>query len=287
MPGISNLSFKLRAQYRPAISLVQALRSAPLHPSPNNICPSLLNFRLTWADLPTDTCPELSAKVSYILTARQAVLVPSRICTLSLVSTAAGVFNTSGFVENIVNRANLFIPKSLEKQIETVKHNLYSEGWLDEPDTLENVTQSFPTNGDRFAANELWKRGHETYFTKKGFMLQLIAAGWHYKSPAQLASLAKEVGKRRIMVVHGTKDRMITFPHAVVLWRGLEKGEGRTGKEFIGMEDEPDVWEEGEVEKRFVRGQGHVLPIEMRQEFGSWLEELVKRGEELNAKEGI
>jgi hypothetical protein len=203
------------------------------------------------------------------------------------VSTAAGVFNTSGFVENIINRANLFIPKPLEKQIETVKHNLYSEGWLEQPDTLEHVVQSFPTNGDRFAANELWKRGHDTYFTKKGFMLQLIAAGWHYKSPSQLASLAESIGKRRIMVVHGTKDRMITFPHGVVLWRGLEKGEGRTGKEFVGMEDEPDVWDEGEVEKRFVRGQGHVLPIEMREEFGGWLEALVKRGEELNAKEGV
>lgn len=215
------------------------------------------------------------------------MLVPSRICTLSLVSTTAGVFNTSGFVENIVNRANLFIPKSIEKQVETVKHNLYSQGWLNEPDSLESVVQSFPTNGDRFAANELWKRGHGTFFTKKGFMLQLIAAGWHYKSPAQLTSLANSVGKRRIMVVHGTKDRMISFPNGVVLWRGLERGEGRTGKEFLGMEDEPDVWAEGEVEKRFIRGQGHVLPIEMREEFGGWLEELVKRGEELNAKEGV
>jgi hypothetical protein len=203
------------------------------------------------------------------------------------VSTAAGVFNTSGFVENIINRANLFIPKSVEKQIETVKHNLCTESWLVQPDTLEKVVQSFPTNGDRIAANELWKRGHDTYFTKKGFMLQLIAAGWHYKSPVQLAALAESVGKRRIMVVHGTKDRMITFPHAVVLWRGLEKGEGRTGKEFVGMEDEPDVWDKGEIEKRFVRGQGHVLPIEMREEFSGWLEELVKRGEELNTEEGI
>ena len=89
------------------------------------------------------------------------------------------------------------------------------------------------------------------------------------------------------MVVHGTKDRMITFPHGVVLWRGLEKGEGRTGKEYVGMEEEPDVWVEGEVEKRFVRGQGHVLPIEMRKEFKGWVESLIARGEELNEKEGV
>lgn len=88
-------------------------------------------------------------------------------------------------------------------------------------------------------------------------------------------------------VVHGTKDRMITFPHAVVLWRGLEKGQGRTGREYVGMEKEDDVWEEGEVEKHFIRGQAHVLPIEMRKEFGEWVETLVERGVQLNEKESI
>jgi hypothetical protein len=81
---------------------------------------------------------------------------------------------------------------------------------------------------------------------------------------------------------------MITFPHGVVLWRGLERGEGKTGKEnWLGIEEEGDVWVEGEVEKRFVKGQGHVVPIEMRGEFQGWLEGLVERGEELNRKEGV
>lgn len=180
----------------------------------------------------------------------------------------------------------MFIPKSLDKQIENVKHNLYTESWLSAPDTIEHVVQSFPTNGDRFAANEIWKRSHPTYFQRGPFILQAIAAGWHYKSPQALQEIAKKVGKRRIMVVHGTKDRMITFPHGVVLWRGLEKGEGKTGREYIGMEVEDDVWEEGEVEKRFVRDQGHVIPIEMRKEFGEWLEGLVERGIKLNESEG-
>jgi len=87
--------------------------------------------------------------------------------------------------------------------------------------------------------------------------------------------------------VHGTKDRIITFPHAVFLWRGLEKGNSEIGRDYIGMEKEDDVQEEGEVEKRFVRGQGHVLPIEMRKKFGQWVEKLVERGVETNAKEGI
>jgi hypothetical protein len=215
------------------------------------------------------------------------MLIPNRICTLSLVSTAAGVFRTTGFVENLYNRANLLIPKSIDAQIEGVKKNLYTQVWLDAPDTLEPVKQSFPTNGDRFAANELWKRSHPEYFAKPGFIMQLIAAGWHNKSPEQLQQIAKTVGKKRIMVVHGTKDQMITFPHAVVLWRGLEKGQGKTGTEnWLGIEKEEDVWQEGEVEKHFIEGQGHVLPAEMREEFQGWVEGLIERGLKLNESEG-
>lgn len=119
-------------------------------------------------------------------------------------------------------------------------------------------------------------------------MLQAIAAGWHYKSPEQLQHMAKSIGKNRIMVVHGTQDRMLTFPLGVVLWRGLEKGEGKTGREnWLGVEEEEDVWQEGEVEKHFVKGLGHVLPVEMRREFQAWLEGLIERGIKLNGEEGI
>lgn len=213
------------------------------------------------------------------------MLIPERICTLSLVSTASTVFNTSGFIENLRNRANLFIPKPLDQQVENVKRNLYTPSWLSAPDESEYVVQPFPTNGDRFAANEVWKRSHPEYFQKAGFILQAIAAGWHYKSPKDLQKIANTIGKKRIMVVHGTEDKMISFPHGVVLWRGLEKGEGRTGREYIGMEKEDDVWEEGEIEKRFIRGQGHVLPVEMRKDFQGWVENLIDRGIKLNESE--
>ena len=119
-------------------------------------------------------------------------------------------------------------------------------------------------------------------------MLQAIAAGWHHKSPEQLQDLAAKVGKKRIMVVHGTQDRMLTFPLGVVLWRGLEKGEGKTGKEnWLGVEEEQDIWQEGEIEKHFIKGQGHVLPVEMRKEFHGWLEGLIERGLALNSTEGV
>lgn len=65
------------------------------------------------------------------------------------------------------------------------------------------------------------------------------------------------------MVLHGELDRMITFPHGEVLLEGL-------GGEAAG------------VTKKFVPGQAHVIPIEMRKEFSQWIEDLVKKGEALN-----
>ncbi|KAF2139749.1 uncharacterized protein K452DRAFT_275235 [Aplosporella prunicola CBS 121167] len=174
-----------------------------------------------------------------------------------------------GFIENLRNRINLFIPRSIDSQLAHVKHNLYSAAWLDKPDELEPTVQAFPTNGDRFAAAEVSKRQHPELFNKTGFMAQAVAAGWHFKSPLQLKELADKVGRHRIMVVHGSEDRMITFPHAKVLVEGLE---------MMGVPD-------GEVEKHFMDGQGHVIPIEMRKDFNGWLEALFAKGEILNQVE--
>ena len=138
-------------------------------------------------------------------------------------STAARLVNTIGFVENLRNRINMFIPRDMDKQIEDVKWRLFGPEWLVEPD----ADGEFPTNGDRFAAQEVHKRLDTVAFTRKGFMLQAIAAGWHHKSPEQLAEVADSVGRERILVMHGMLDNMITFPHAEVLVRelgGIEQG---------------------------------------------------------------
>lgn len=182
-------------------------------------------------------------------------------------STASGLFNTTGFIENLRNRINLFIPRSIDNQLAHVKHNLFTDKWLNSPDTTEYTTQPFPHNCDRFAAGEISKRQDPSSFNRTGFMAQAIAAGWHYKGPDQLRELADKVGRERIMVVHGTEDRMITYPHATVLVEGLE-----------GIGDQ----KKGEVEKHLIDGQGHCIPIEMRAEFKTWLEGLIARGEERN-----
>jgi len=63
------------------------------------------------------------------------------------------------------------------------------------------------------------------------------------------------------MVVHGSADRMISFPHGKALLEGLRSG-ARNARD---------------VEEHLIDGQGHVIPIEMRKEFNGWVKRLIKR----------
>lgn len=187
------------------------------------------------------------------------LLIPNRIASVMFLSTAAELINTVGFFENLRSRINMFIPRSIDAQIENAKHMIYTQEYLDSPDTLETTSgKPFPTSGDRFAAHELQKRSNPDAFTRAGFIQQAIAAGWHRKSKEQLRDLAEKVGRERIMVVHGTRDRMITLPHAEALASGLSGD---------GVEVKKVIWE----------GQGHVIPIEKREEFHQLLAEQVER----------
>ncbi|MCJ1474910.1 hypothetical protein MMC13_003570 [Lambiella insularis] len=177
---------------------------------------------------------------------------PERVASLSLVSTASHLVNTVGFVANLRQRINLFIPKGLDVQLAEIKKNLFSEDWLAAPDAEGN----FPTNGDRVAAQEVKKRQDTEAFTRKGFLLQAIATGWHHKSPEQMREIGDKVGRERIQVLHGTIDNMITVPHGETLV-----------KELGG--------EESGVTRKVFEGRGHVLPIEERREFGKLIEQLV------------
>ena len=115
------------------------------------------------------------------------------------------------------------IPKDIDTQLTDAKGRLFTDKWLEEPDQ----DGLFPTNGDRFAAQELFKRTDKDGFTRKGFVLQAIAAGWHNKSDKQVNEIAEKVGRERIQVIHGTLDPLITVPHGEVLaleLGGEEKG---------------------------------------------------------------
>jgi len=157
------------------------------------------------------------------------------------------------------NRINLFIPKPIDVQLPEIKLRLFSASWLAEPD----VDGNFPSNGDRFAAQEISKRQDKEGFTRTGFMLQAIAAGFHHKSARQLEELGDKVGRERILVMHGTIDQMITYPHAEVLL-----------KELGG--------EERGVTRCIFPGRGHVLMMEERKEFARLVEAMIEKTEALS-----
>lgn len=108
---------------------------------------------------------------------------------------------------------------------------------------------------------ELEKRQDVEGFTRKGFICQAIAAGWHHKSPEQLKELADRVGRQRIQVLHGTLDNMITAPHGDILARELGGDEG--------------------VTKIIVEGRGHVLHMEEEKLYREVLQKMVEKIENL------
>jgi hypothetical protein len=196
------------------------------------------------------------------------LLIPNRICSLNLISTAAAIENTTTYIENLRNRINMLVPKSLDRSVRDASLSLFGKAWLDAPDSCplpqpgtpgvvfppSGHYGKFETNYERFAAQEINKRLDNVRFTKKGFMLQVIAAGWHNKSAAQLKELGDRLGRERIMVLHGTEDNMITVPHGRKLIEMLQPGVGII-KEGIGhvflLED--NLWHnemiEAQVEK--------------------------------------
>ncbi|KAK4132749.1 alpha/beta-hydrolase [Trichocladium antarcticum] len=185
-----------------------------------------------------------------------AVLVPAAVASLSLICTAAAIENTTTVRANLTKRASLLIPKSVDRSVRDTAGQLFAPDWLaaaDDAHLPDPATtpfcnpppppppsttaagsgsgsgaryQKFDSNAQRFVAQEMHKRLDAGRFTLKGFLLQLIAAGWHHKSAAQLRALADRVGRERILVMHGTRDEMISVPHGRKLIEYLEPGAG-------------------------------------------------------------
>ncbi|KAK3385382.1 Alpha/Beta hydrolase protein [Podospora didyma] len=188
-----------------------------------------------------------------------ACLHPEAISTLSLCCTAAEIENTTTFAENMALRASMLIPKSVDRSIADAARMLFNRAWLTQPDNVhlptpgvtpnchppadlpftppipssspplksetaaeEETYLTFRNNAMRFVAQEMHKRLDASRFGIKGFILQLVAAGWHRKTAAQLSALADAVGRDRILVMHGTDDGMISPPHGRKLIAALE-----------------------------------------------------------------
>ena len=184
-----------------------------------------------------------------------ALRIPSRIASLTLVSTAARLENTVGFIENIGQRIDLLHPRGTDAHLAEITARFLSPEFANRPDR----DGGFPTNGDRFAAHRLRRLSDKVGYTRTGVLLQAVAAGWHHKSPEQLAALADAVGRERVCVMHGTADRVITFHHAQVL-----RSELGPGIRFESYE-----------------GKGHVLSWEEQDAFNRVVEEMVEKGRRL------
>lgn len=154
-----------------------------------------------------------------------ACAIPERLASLSLLCTAAEVKNTKTFGEWASERLGFVVPKSTEQSIVDTARKIFVDEWLAGPDAEDlpspettpkcaeapggGAYKLFDNNFQRFQAQEIAKRQQPGYFTKQGFLCQLIAAGWHRKSPEQLQKMADAVGRERILVMHGTRDQMI------------------------------------------------------------------------------
>ncbi|KAI0473546.1 Alpha/Beta hydrolase protein [Xylariaceae sp. FL0804] len=203
--------------------------------------------------------------------------IPERIASLSLICTAAAIENTTGFLENLANRVSMLVPKSLDRSIAYSADAFFPFDWLAAPDEADVPDAStprcavppggyarFPDNYTRFAAAEIQKqRDPDGGFSKPGFLCQVIAAGWHHKSPEQLAALADVIGRERILVMHGTTDGIISTPHGEKLIEYLRPGKGL-----------------------IVENMGHAPIVQKPKWFNDLLEEMCARGQEHGSKQG-
>lgn len=223
---------------------------------------------------PARTVHVASISMGGMIAQELACVIPEYISTLTLTCTAAAIENTTSFTENMANRANMLIPKSAEVKVHQVAYQIFSPEWLHAQDDADVPSLSTPKvrpppnggeygkfecNYQRVVAGEMHKRLDKELFTTKGFILQLVAAGWHHKTRTQLAAMADVLGRERILIMHGTADEMITPPHGHKLIDYVKPGESYV-----------------------VEGMGHAPPIERSRWFNSLLERKLADGEKLN-----
>ncbi|CAK7230665.1 hypothetical protein SEUCBS140593_007666 [Sporothrix eucalyptigena] len=173
-----------------------------------------------------------SASIWENLASRAALIIPKGV-EESVRGTAGRIFSDAF----LVGPDNIVLPKPGTHLVGPPLRKLYTPEKTTPPDytALADQTASadidpkdwyqlFGSNYQRFVAQEMHKR-NDPRFSTKGFLLQLIACGWHHKSPAQLAAMADAIDRRRILVIHGTADHMISVPHGRKLIEAIQPGQ--------------------------------------------------------------
>ncbi|KAL9479924.1 hypothetical protein ACSS6W_004710 [Trichoderma asperelloides] len=203
-----------------------------------------------------------------------AYAIPTRLRSLTLLSTTAQFESgpARSWTDAIRQRVGFVVPKSEEQGMIDTSRQLFSDEWLAAPDDAaalpspkttprcgpapgspDGEYRAFDSNFQRFQAQELFKRRQVGWFTRQGFLCQLIAAGWHRKSPEQLRELADKVGRERIFIMHGTADNMITVANGEKLIKYIEPAVGLI-VEGVGHApgmDRPE-WFNSLLEERFI-----------------------------------
>lgn len=243
---------------------------------------------LGWTAPPAAGTPSRSLHLAGIslggmISQELALLIPDRLASLTLISTAASLETTSNLPATLWDRIGMVVPKTPERAIADTARQIFTEEWLAAPDEAKEVPVPgvtpmcgppsdgggeggaylpFVSNFQRFQAQELSKRLDRQLFSAKGFLLQLIAAGWHVKTPEQLKELGDKVGRDRIAVVHGDRDKMIDVKFGKVLMEGLQPG--------VSL---------------IMEGMGHAPVMERVEWFKEFFNERLESGEKLSTRE--
>ncbi|KAK6851187.1 alpha/beta hydrolase fold [Apiospora arundinis] len=173
--------------------------------------------------------------------ARQA---PERIARLALWSTMPRYEQTGSWTEFLGRVWGLAVPKSLETDVRSIARGCFPAAWLAEPPADDDVVAEeeaataaaaaaapavkgggqgvpeqnrrpsspqmprFDTNYERWAAGEIAKH-REGHVTRTGHWMQALGAARHSLSAEQLRRLGDEVGRERILILHGDADGMM------------------------------------------------------------------------------
>lgn len=202
-----------------------------------------------------------------------AQVAPHLLASLTLQSTAASLSNPVPWYQQLYTRFMMLVPQPLPFRLNRVQNSLFSPSFLASPDPLGD----FPTNSDRFVAEELWRMKNQTQGPWFAYLLQGLAASTHYFSTERLKKLGElvrvgegeeegEEGKPGlkvpVMVYTGKLDKMIEWTHSVQIVEGIEAaGKGKTRLK---------IWD----------GSGHALHWEELDEYNKMQEEYFREAEE-------
>ena len=158
---------------------------------------------------------------------------PERIARLALWSTCPRFIRTGSWPEYLRHIWAAVAPKTFEAEIRDVARGCFPEAWLaaappaddgivdDQVDAMDDgspghekshnsrgAVPRFGTNYELWAAGEIAKH-RAGQVTRTGHWMQALAAARHALDAEQLRSLGDEVGRERILVLHGDADGMM------------------------------------------------------------------------------